>query len=67
MNITYKNPGFTHSMNSILSFLTGNETPFWSESILYFYPQIDRQKLVGESDKQKYMYLRVFTKKQRMK
>ena len=57
MNITYKNLGFSHSIESILMFLLGNEAPFWSESILYFYPQIDKQKIANCSltDRQKYI------------
>ena len=38
MNIVYKNPGYDHSIDSISLFLTGNETPFWSEPIFHFYP-----------------------------
>lgn len=57
MNITYKNPGYTHSLVSISLFLTGDETPFWSEPILHFYPQIDKHTLMSLkcSDKRKYL------------
>lgn len=57
MNITYKNPGFNHSIESISLFLTGEETPFWSEPILHFYPQVDKQVLISysRSDRQKYL------------
>ena len=58
MNITYKNPGFSHSIESISLFLTGEETPFWSEPILHFYPQVDKQALMryNRSDRQSYLY-----------
>lgn len=57
MNITYKNPGVSHSIESISLFLTGDETAFWSAPILHFYPQVDQQALMGYSrpDKQKYL------------
>ena len=58
MNITYKDPGYAHSIESILLFLTGDEAPFWSDPILYFYPQIDKLALAGRnpSDKKQYLY-----------
>lgn len=57
MKITYNNPGYNHSIESISLFLTGDETAFWSAPILHFYPQIDKQVLMsyGRSDKQKYL------------
>ena len=57
MNITYKNPGYTHSLDSISLFLTGEETSFWSAPIFHFYPQLDKQTLMSlnGSDKQKYL------------
>lgn len=57
MNITYHNPGYTHSIDSISSFLTGDETPFWSKPILHFYPQIDEHTLMSlnRTEKQKYL------------
>lgn len=57
MNITYNNPGYTHSIDSISSFLTGDETPFWSKPILHFYPQIDKHTLMSLNltEKQKYL------------
>lgn len=47
MNITYKNSGYTYSIESIMSFLSDTDSSFWSDTILYFYPQIDKQKLAG--------------------
>lgn len=57
MQITYKNPGYAHSIESILLFLSGDETPFWSEPILYFYPQVEKSVLMScsPSDKRKYL------------
>lgn len=45
MNITFKNPGYNHSIESIMLFLTGEETPFWSAPIFHFYPQVDKSEL----------------------
>ena len=57
MNIAYKNPGFTHSIESISLFLTGDKTAFWSAPILHFYPQIDKDVFMSysRSDKKKYL------------
>lgn len=46
MNVTYKNPGFEHSINSILLFQTNEQTPYWSEAVFYFYPQINKEELL---------------------
>lgn len=45
MNIQYKNPGFIYSLESIMLFQTEDDSPFWSDPILYFYPQIDALEL----------------------
>ena len=57
MNITYKNPGCLHSIDSISLFLTGDESSFWSEPIFHFYPQADKRVLSGlnHADKQAYL------------
>lgn len=45
MNITYLDPGFAHSIRSIMEFQQEGESAYWSDSIFYFYPQIDAQRL----------------------
>lgn len=45
MQITYRDPGFAYSLDSILLFQTGDETPYWSEALPRFYPQVDGKKL----------------------
>lgn len=45
MRITYKNPGFEHSIDSILLFQTDDQTPYWSDALLYFYPQVEKEEL----------------------
>lgn len=44
MKIEYKNPGYEYSINSIILFQTGEETPFWSDPLFYFYPQINKEE-----------------------
>ena len=57
MNIVYKNPGYDHSIDSISLFLTEDETPFWSEPIFHFYPQVDKHALTNcnRTGKRKYL------------
>ena len=47
MNVTYKNPGCEYSIESIMLFQTEEQTSFWSEPLLYFYPQIDKNEITG--------------------
>ena len=46
MKITYKNPGFDHSVNSILLFQTDEQTPYWSDTLFFFYPQLSREEFI---------------------
>lgn len=57
MHITYKNPGFQHSIDSIMLFQTDGQTPFWSDLILHFYPQVDKNELVKRdfTDRKKHL------------
>lgn len=45
MHITYKNPGFQHSIDSILLFQTEDATPSWSDALFYFFPQLSKDEL----------------------
>ena len=54
MKITFRNPGFEYSIGSILLFQSEGESPFWSDSLLYFYPQLEKEKL-RTADKKKYI------------
>ena len=57
MNVTYKNPGYNHSIESILLFQTDDQTPFWSDAILHFYPQVNENELTkrNSADRKKYL------------
>lgn len=57
MNVTYKNPGYQHSIESIMLFQTDEQTPFWSDSVLYFYPQIDKTELEKRNFEEKKEYI----------
>ena len=57
MRVTYKNPGFEHSVDSILLFQEEGTTPLWSDSLLYFYPQIKKEILDSLSMEGKKEYL----------
>ena len=57
MKISYQNPGFTHSIDSIMLFQTDEQTPYWSDALLYFYPQIEKQKLVQLDFEEKKTYI----------
>ena len=45
MRVTYKNPGFQHSIDSILLFQDEDSTPFWSDALFYFFPQFRKDEL----------------------
>lgn len=57
MHITYLNPGFGHSIQSIMQFQQDGEAAYWSDSIFYFYPQIDQQRfpIMTQPEKQQYI------------
>lgn len=46
MKVTYKNPGLKHSIDSILLFQTDEQTPYWSDAVFFFYPQLSREEFV---------------------
>lgn len=45
MNVKFTNPGFEYSIDSILLFQTEEATPYWSDALLYFYPQLKKEEL----------------------
>lgn len=47
MNLIFHNPGIDSMVRSILMFQTDDETAFWSDSLYYFYSQLDREKAKG--------------------
>lgn len=57
MLITYRNPGFEYSINSILLFQQDGTAPFWSDALIHFYPHISRERLAALSSDEKKEYL----------
>lgn len=55
MRVTYKNPGFEHSVDSIALFL--NDTSYWSDSLFFFFPQLEKEKLSGFTLERKKEYI----------
>ena len=55
MKIIYRNPGVKYSIDSIMSFQRDDSSAYWSDSLFYFYPHIDKevfQNLSSESKKE---------------
>ena len=57
MRVTYKNPGFEHSVDSILLFQEDDTTPYWSDALIYFFPQLKKEKIdaVTRDGKKEYL------------
>lgn len=55
MKVTYKNPGFKHSIDSIVLFL--DDAPYWSDSLLFFFPQLRKENLASYTQNQAKEYL----------
>lgn len=45
MQITFQNPGFDYSVNSVLLFQTENTGSWWKDALFSFYPQIEREQM----------------------
>lgn len=58
MKVTYRNPGFEHSFESIILFQTDETTPYWSDSIYYFYPQICKEELLTHDRESRMQYIK---------
>ena len=57
MQVTYKNPGFEYSIDSILLFQEEDTTPLWEDGLYYFYPQVDKEVINSLSMDGKREYL----------
>ena len=49
MLVIYENPGFEHSIASILLFQEDDTAPYWSDALYYFYPHVDKKKMLSIS------------------
>ena len=45
MKITFKNLGFSYSIDSIMMFQNQELSNFWMSSLFHFFPSLDREKL----------------------
>lgn len=57
MDIRYINPGYNAMIDSIMLFQTDGEASYWSDSIFYFYPYLDKQELKALDYEAKKRYL----------
>lgn len=57
MNITYVNPGLQATIDSIMLFQTEGETPYWSDSLFYFFPKLNKEvfQMLDFDAKKKYI------------
>ena len=57
MKVTYTNPGFRHSIDSILLFETDGTRPYWSDALFDFYPKLSRDAVAGQKPDEQVRYL----------
>ena len=62
MNVTFRNAGFDYSVESILLFQTEETASYWSDSLRYFYPEIN-QNIQAWKEREKEDYLRTSLRK----
>jgi len=57
MHIEFSNPGFEHSIESMLLFQSDGESAYWTDSIYYFYPHLNKAhiELLDLAGKRKYI------------
>lgn len=58
MQITFQNPGFDYSMNSILLFQRPETGSWWRDALYSFYPQIERRRMDQMNGTEQAEYLR---------
>ena len=47
MEVTFVNPGVDHMIQRIMAFQSEDASPFWSEPLYHFYPQLDKAYAVS--------------------
>ena len=47
MEVTFVNPGVDHMVQRIMAFQSEDTSPFWSEPLYHFYPQLDKAYAVS--------------------
>lgn len=46
MKLTYKEPGFSYSLKSIMEFQQEETTDYWMDSLYYFFPELDKERVL---------------------
>ena len=57
MRVTYINRGLKYSIDSILLFQGGEQTPYWSDSLFCFYPEISKEEFQKRGPDERVRYL----------
>ncbi len=57
MHIEFSNPGFEHSIESMLLFQNDGESAYWTDSIYYFYPALNKAHFDSLSTEGKREYM----------
>lgn len=57
MELKFQNPGFAYSLDSIMEFQRDGEAPYWSNSLYYFYPGLDRGHALTLPKEQRCAYI----------
>lgn len=47
MQLTFVDPGADYMVDSVMLFQEEGETPYWSEALYYYYPEIDKEKALS--------------------
>lgn len=57
MELKFTNPGIDYMINSIIEFQKDDQTPFWSDSLYYFYKGLDKEyaKTLEFQDRKNYI------------
>lgn len=56
MKLVFENPGFAYMLGQIMEFQKEDTTPYWSEPLYHFYPELDRKHAEGLSSAEKKRY-----------
>lgn len=62
MKLEYKSPGLEYSIDSIMLFHNDTQNEFWTDSLFYFYPQIDKNKFKELTPDKRVDYLKAVLK-----
>lgn len=57
MEIVFTNPGVDYMIHQIIGFQSEKETAFWSDSLYYFFPQLDKAHAAALSFAEKKSYI----------